>query len=241
MTAARQDGKHQLAYGTRIIEYNLLYRDRKTMEIAVHPDADVIIKAPRDFDFAFIENKILKRAGWILRKQNYFRSLNPRTPPRHYVGGETHLYLGRQYRLKLIKAEEESVKLSKGYLYITHKNKSSPSLIKALLQEWYTDKAKLQFAECMNRSWKKFEKYGYKRPSLRIRWMKRRWGSLTAKNIATLNTDLIRTPKQCIEYVIIHELCHLKHRNHGPEFYKLLASILPNWKKLKTDLERCTV
>ena len=67
--------------------------------------------------------------------------------------------------------------------------------------------------------------------------MQKRWGSLSDKGTVTLNTDLIRAPKECIDYVVTHELCHLKYNNHGPEFYKLLDSVIPGWEKIKHKLE----
>lgn len=82
------------------IDYNLYYCDRRTMEIAVHPDSSVIVKAPMDSDILMIEKKINKRARWIIRQLNYFKQFTPKTPSRCYVSGETHLYLGKQYTRK---------------------------------------------------------------------------------------------------------------------------------------------
>lgn len=96
----------------------------------------------------------------------------------------------------------------------------------------------LAFDPSFERCWPVFEKQGYKRPSLKIRTMKTRWGSLSSKGNLTLNTTLIRAPRECIDYVLTHELCHLAHRNHGPAFYRLLEQAMPDWKKRKDKLER---
>jgi len=88
----------------------------------------------------------------------------------------------------------------------------------------------------MNRGWQKFNGLGIDQPKLSIKRMKTRWGSLSDKGTVTLNTDLIRAPKECIDYVVTHELCHLKYHDHSPEFYALLDSIIPGWKKVKDRL-----
>lgn len=229
--------KHSIVYGRKTIDFSLLHCDRKTMEITVYPDSSVIVKAPVHSDIALIEKKIMKRARWIFRQLNYFKQFNPKTPHRCYVNGETHLYLGKQYRLKLIKGESNSVKLSRGFFHITCQSEPMPEVVKKLLNQWYLEKAQLQFAESMERCWQKFLWLGMEQPELSIRRMQKRWGSLSGKGIVTLNTELIKAPKECIDYVITHELCHLKYHHHSREFYKLLTSVISNWEKIKHKLE----
>lgn len=239
MKASIHSHKHSVVYGRKIIDFSLLYCDRKTMEIAVHPDSTVIVKAPMQSDITMIEKKIIKRARWILRQLNYFSQFNPKTPDRCYVNGETHLYLGKQYRLRLTEGPENSVKLSRGYFHITCRSKPTPIVSKKLLKGWYSERAQLQFAKSMDRCWQKLGAPGGIQPKLSIKRMKKRWGSLSDKGTVTLNTDLIRAPKECIDYVVTHELCHLKYHDHGPEFYKLLDSVIPGWEKIKHKLELC--
>jgi hypothetical protein len=215
----------------------MFYFKRKTMEITVHPDCTIIVKAPVGADIRLIENKIRKRARWILRQLNYFKQFTPKTPNRCYVNGETHLYLGKQYRLKLVDGTENSVKLSHGFFYITCRGVPAPEMAQKILDKWYAQKARLHFAQCLDCCWKKFDSLGIHKPNLSIKRMKKRWGSLSDKGTITLNTDLIRAPKECIDYVVMHELCHLKYNNHSQEFYKLLDSILPGWEKIKHKLE----
>ncbi len=231
------DSKHSIAYGPKNIVFSLLYRNRKTLEIAVFPDNTVVVKAPLHSDIALIEKKIKKRAGWIFKQFNYFSQFTPKTPPRCFVNGETHLYLGKQYRLKLAKGTKNSVKLSRGFFHITCRNEPAPNIIQKLLNDWYVKKAQIQFAKSMERCWQKFHPSGINQPQLSIKRMQKRWGSLSPKGTVTLNTDLIKAPKECIDYVVTHELCHLKYRNHGPEFYTLLESVCPDWKEIKHKLE----
>ncbi len=228
----------QLVYGSKVINYSLLYCDRKTMEISVHPDSTIVVKAPVQSNITFIEKKIRKRARWILRQVQFFKQFHPKTPERFYVNGETHLYLGRQYRLKLCKGTENSVKLSRGFFHITCRNEPTPNAAKKLLNQWYSEKARLQFAESMDRCWPRFNGLGIgESPKLSIKRMQKRWGSLSDKGTVTLNTELIRAPKECIDYVVTHELCHLKYNDHSPDFYRLLDSVSPGWEKIKHTLE----
>ena len=222
-------------YGNSRIDYRLLFCRRKTMEIAVHPDGSVVVKAPENAAVEQIEKKLGKRARWVIKQRLYFKQFQPRTPPRCYVNGETHLYLGRQYRLRATKGKENSVRLSSGYFHVTTRSKPTPEKVKRLLDLWYLEKACIQFADSLSRCHRKFTEDPY--PQLSVRKMRRRWGSLSLRGRLTLNVDLIRTPKECIDYVITHELCHFKHHNHGPRFYRLLDSIMPDWKKVKHRLE----
>ena len=105
------------------------------------------------------------------------------------------------------------------------------------MEAWYRRRAFVYFTNLLDDCWNDFSKIGYAKPHLKIRQLKTRWGSLSTRGCLTLNLDLIKTPRECIEYVIMHELCHLKHHNHGNEFYKLLARVMPDWLDRKHKLE----
>lgn len=226
-----------VAYAKGTIAYCVLYAGRKTMEIAVHPDSMVMVKAPLGTDFAEVQKRVIRRAGWIKRQLDYFRQFEPRTPERRYVGGETHLYLGKQYRLKINSGEQDSVKLTRGYFQIEIKGNVTPDKVRSLLEGWYANKAADRFKESLGLCWPNFEKLALTKPRLQMRRMQKRWGSLSKGGILTLNTDLIRAPKECVDYVITHELCHLQYHDHGPGFYKLLEKVMPDWEKRKRNLE----
>ena len=232
---------HSIDYGSRPIRFGVVYAKRKTLQIEVYPDGKVLVKAPNGTRTEEIENRVLRRSRWIRKQLSYFQQFEPRTPPRKYIGGETHLYLGRHYRLKILKAEECTVKLIRGYFLVSVKGKATSQIVNALLDEWYAAKAAIHFQESFKRCWPRFKKKGMVQPRLAIRPMKTRWGSLSKAGRLTLNVDLIRAPKKCIDYVITHELCHLKHHNHSPAFYKLLEQAMPDWKKRKHKLELAMV
>lgn len=229
--------RKSVSYGKRVIDYNLVYVDRKTLEIAVHPDGKVVIKAPVGSTLEAIEKKVLKKSRWIIKQLNYFNQFQPRTPERLYIGGETHLYLGRQYRLKINNNTPRGVKLFRGLFQVSCGNDNDPMVVKKLLEGWYAERAFFQFNDSIERCWPAFKALGLTRPRLQIKRMKKRWGSLSKNGVITLNTELVKAPKECIDYVVTHELCHLKHHDHGPEFCNLLERVLPNWKKIKHKLE----
>ena len=229
-----------LSYGRTVIDYELVLTGRHSMEIAVHPDQRVVVKAPRTAEMEAIERRMRKRAAWIRRQIVYFRQFEPRTPERKYVAGESHRYLGRQYRLKIQQSGRNGVLLKGGYFFIDCCDEH-PERIKSILEAWYGRRAAAYLERVFGDCWSRFDGGKYRRPDLMLRKMKTRWGSLSAKGRLTLNTDLIRTPKECIEYVIIHELCHLVHSDHGSGFYRLLDAKMPDWIRRKHKLEMSLV
>ena len=232
---------HTLPYGTTTIQYRLSFTPRKTLAIDVHPDLSVWVKAPEGTDLPDIEAKLKKRAPWILRQQRQFEVYLPHLPPREYVSGETHRYLGRQYRLKVQQAEAEGVKLTRGYFYITVRDKTDTDQVKTLLTDWYRRQARRVFKEqldrCLERT--RFLKLDY--PEMEIRRMETRWGSCTPEGKILLNLKLIQVPKQYIDYVIVHELCHLKEHNHSRRFYTLLDKVMPDWRQKREKLNKLEV
>ena len=228
--------EQHLQFGTKRIDYILTYSKRKSLGIKVHPDLKVIITAPLNADEKIVLKKLRTKAPWILKQLDHFSTYRPATPPRKFVNGETHLYLGRQYRLKIIRDETDAIKVYRGQLFIHTKNITS-ALLKDQLHAWHIKRARIIFQELLEEILPKFKKYNLPATSLAIRSMTKRWGSCTPGGKIIMNTELIKASKGSIEYVIIHELCHLVHRNHGKAFFNLLNRILPDWKKWKERLE----
>ncbi len=224
-------------YGKILIHYSVIYKNRKTLEIAVHPDSSVVITAPLNCDKNRIKEKVKKRVKWILKQLKYFKQFEPRTPQKQFLNGETHLYLGKQYRLKIKTGLSEGVKLKRGYFIVVQRDKDNRERTRELLNNWYNVKASEKFKEYYDVCLKNFSGHKNIIPFLKIRKMKKRWGSLSKQGTLTLNTELIKAPKECIEYVITHELCHTVHHNHSKEFYSLLDKTMPDWNKRKHKLE----
>lgn len=229
--------RHAIWYGKEEIPFNLIYAARKTLEIAVHPDCSVIAKAPVGTKIEEVKRRVIKRAGWIRRQLRYFHQFNPRTPSRNFIGGETHLYLGRQYRLKIAIGASNDLKLSHGYFHVCIKQGLPTRTVRDLLEKWYLERAKEKFYESLHRCWPYFEKQSFQQPILSIKRLQRRWGSMSMKGTLTLNVDLVRAPRECIDYVITHELCHLRHHDHGKDFYESMSRVMPDWERRKHKLE----
>jgi len=227
-----------VTFGPETIRYKVqLLTTRRTLGIEVHPNLQVLVRAPIDCDPAIVAAKVQQRAPWISKQLAAFQRFSPRTPPRQFVSGETHLYLGRQYRLKVDEGAATSVKLTRGQLMVTTHSKAQPQQVKTILQRWYRARAKEIFEDVLNVCFRSFAQRGYSQPRLAVKDMHTRWGSLSSAGLLTLNSNLIRTPKSCIEYVVVHELCHLEHKNHGAKFYRLLEQLMPDWPKRKRKLE----
>jgi predicted metal-dependent hydrolase len=227
-----------VAFGRETICYEVQFlTTRRTLGIEVHPNLQVLVRAPTDCDPAIIAAKVQHRAPWISKRLAEFQRFSPRTPPRQFVSGETHLYLGRQYRLKVSEGSVSSVKLTRGQLLVSTRSKTQPEQVKSILQCWYRERAREVFGEVLDVCFVPFAQRGHTRPRLAVKSMHTRWGCLSSSGLITLNGNLLRAPKGCIEYVIVHELCHLEHKNHGPKFYKLLEQLMPDWLKRKQKLE----
>lgn len=208
------------------------------MEIAVHPDGKVVVRAPIGAEKDDIEARVIKRSRWIRKKLDYFRQFEPKTPPKQYVGGETHMYLGRQYRLKLIKSSEEGVKLKGSYFCADICDPQDPGRIKSLLDDWYAYHAKIVFQKRLAVCHEMAKTLKVPLPNVMLRKMKRRWGSCSSRDTIVLNTALVKASLYCIDYVIVHELCHLKVRHHTTEFWRLLRKFMPDWEERKARLEK---
>lgn len=223
-----------IQFGSKKIDFLVEYSARKTLGITVTPDLDVLVKAPIDSSLDKIKEKILKKAAWILKQQSFFLSFQPKTPAHRYIGGETHLYLGRQYLLKIESSKKNFVKLKGKFIEVHTSDKSK---VKGLVKEWYLLNAKSKFKEIAQPLIDKFKRHKIEPDSIVFREMPTRWGSCTPKGKIILNPELIKAPKGCIEYVIIHELCHLIHHDHTQKFIDLQTKEMPDWEKWKSKLE----
>ena len=225
-----------IRYGSETIRYAVQFQStRRTLGIEVHPDLRVLVRAPEGCSEALIAERVGRRAAWISRQLTEFERYRPRTPPRQFIGGESHLYRGRQYRLRIEDGDVAGVRLAPGRLVVTVVGSPRPERVQALLHRWYLDRAGEVFSETIDRCLPRVR--GVDRPRLIVRAMRSRWGSLSRNGAMTLNASLVRAPGPCIEYVVTHELCHLRYRDHDARFYRLLGQVMPDWQRRKERLE----
>ncbi|WP_201596312.1 M48 family metallopeptidase [Psychrobacter vallis] len=224
-------------------------RKPRKVVIKVHPDQRVVATAPIDATDEMIHNAMMKRARWIWQNLQDFAKQKDHVLPKRYVSGETQFYLGRRYMLKVIINSEtddtikRTVKLSRGKLNVELSQSDSQlgseeraALVKSLIDKWYKDRADLISRERIKSliykaSWVENS------PSFKLMVMKKQWGSCSTKGNLILNPHLVKAPKECIDYVILHELCHIAEHNHSEHFWRLLTQVMPNWKEVKARLD----
>jgi len=231
--------KLSIFYANDNIEFTRVPRvgDVNRVLIRVYPDCRVVVNAPIAKKDEDVVDAVKKRARWIYKKLDGFKAQLEHVTPRQYVSGESHYYLGKQYVLKVVKQAktEPKVKLLRGKLDVLVKRKHS-SDVKQLLDGWYRERAR----EILNRRLKiLLSKTLWVKglPSIRLQVMKTQWGSCSPSGKLTLNPYLVKAPRECIDYVILHELCHIAEHNHSVKFYRLMSQVMPKWEKVKKKLD----
>jgi predicted metal-dependent hydrolase len=225
-----------VTYGSHAIDYEVVERPgRRTLGVEVHPDGRVVVRAPSTCSADVVATRVRRRAPWILRQLADFSRYTPRTPARRYVSGETHMYLGRQYRLKLMVADRSGVALTRGQLAVRMPGEPDSGRARVLLQRWFMERSHTIFGEVLDVVLSRFP--GISHPRLIVRSMQSRWGSLSPMGTMTLNPRLVCAPRSCIEYVVAHELCHFRQRDHNARFFRLLGQVMPDWQARKQRLE----
>lgn len=224
------------------LSYDLHRSDRSTLEISVHPDGRVAVTAPHDTDLEKIEAKVRKRFPWIERNLREVEQLPQPQAPRQWVSGETHRYMGRQYRLKVAIGEKPSVKLKGAFFHVLVPDKANVDAIREVMESWYRDHARPVFEQRLSQCLRVSKPFlGIEQVDLIVRRMKSRWGSCTPTGRIVLNLDLIKAPVQCIDYIIMHELCHLAVMNHSAKFWSLLSKCMPDWEKRRLILSKVEI
>lgn len=233
-------------YGTQRISFRVQRSDRSTLGIHVHPDGTVEVHAPHKAAPSAIRRAVKKRARWITKQQRELNALvMPTGAPKEYVAGETHWYLGRQYRIQLkdLAADnaDESVRLSGTFLRVATRQGDDPSRTKRLVKTWFRERAEAELPRYFEWAAEKVHPYGIEATEMQVYAMQKRWGSCTASRRILLNPELIHAAPYAIEYVVVHELCHLKHPHHDDAFYDLLSRLLPSWRDRKAALEKTQI
>lgn len=228
------------SYGDERILFHRARRKEttKSVLIKVRPDCSVVAMAPDSASDSEVIAAVTKRGRWVSKQLAVFRAQQEHVVPRQYISGETHLYLGRQYLLKVSTAEHYAVdvKLHKGVLEASVFN-TAPASVEAVLKAWYRTKARAIFRQRLERLLPKILWINHV-PVFRIFEMKTQWGNCSPSGRLTLNPHLIKAPSACIDYVLLHELCHLVEHNHSDKFYRLMAQVMPNWEDVKQRLDQ---
>lgn len=229
---------HRLTVGTTTIDYQLVRTARKTMAIHVFPDGRVVVRAPMRAAQREIVDLLTSRIDWVLRHQARFKQ-RARTaiPPKQYIDGDIFHFLGRPYRLKVSEDRSVRVRLDGDELIVTVADTKDTKRIAALIEKWYRQQAKRIFDQRLDVCFPRVAAWKVSRPELRVRKMRSRWGSCSSRGRVTMNIHLIQAPEALIDYVMLHELCHLKQMNHSPAFWALMDEVLPDWRERRKALK----
>jgi len=227
-------------YGDAVISFEVrrkLMRSQQRLSIHVEPDGRVLVDAPPDVEVGRLLNGVRQRARWISQQLERIR-LRPALPlPQEYVSGESMLYLGRRYRLKvLLDAEAKPLARLRGAFIEVTTPEPDPTLVAVALTTWYRQRAREVFAHRMAAVAEPL-RWVRDLPQVRLQFMKLQWGSCSPAGRITLNPWLVRAPRDAIDYVLLHELCHLRHHNHSRAFYATLGRQMPGWRAVKKHLD----
>ena len=223
--------------GGERVPFAVVRSDRRTLGITVNPDSSLTVAAPLEATEEAIRERLQRKGPWILRTRRDFDALRPRTMPRQYVSGETHWFLGREYRLLVEPDRPAGIELTATHLIVGGIDPADPSRVRNRVQNWYQREGRAVMSARYGELLKTLPKAD-PHPRLIVRPMEKRWGSLTPGGRSlVLNRRLAEVDVRLIDYVIVHELCHLAFPNHGSGFVKLLNERMPDWAKRKNRLE----
>lgn len=221
--------KLSISFKEKNIEFILEYKKRKTLSIEIDRIGKVKVKAPIGLQEKVITDFIIKKEKWIIEKLNEISTLNNKIIERKYLNGELFLYLGKEYKLKIIihnQFKKNRVELIGNELIVLCK-KEGEEIIKNTLKKWYREKA----LENIKYRISLYNKFFYKEPrSIKVREQKRRYGSCSYKDDLIFNWRLIMAPQEIIDYVVVHEMCHINHKNHSKSYWNNVRSIMEDYK-----------
>ena len=227
----------------REICYCLERKDVKNLNLRVRKDGSVFVSANNRIPLEEIDKFICSKAAYIIKEMDHFSEIQQYRPkPKQYISGESFYIQGRGLRLQVSQASKNTISTDGIYIFLKVTDLNDYEKKRRLVTRFLDQQCKTVFTEILDELYPIFRKCGIERPSLRIRDMETRWGSCLPKNcIITINKRLLEAPRNCIEYVVMHELCHLVHPNHSKHFYAFLSMLMPDWKERKKILEQNAV
>ena len=225
----------------RVLEYQLTRKQVKNINLRVKPDGQVFVSASESVPVKFIDNFVKEKQEYIIRALDKYEENRKYVSfaPRQYVSGESFDILGKSLRLKVIQGNQESVTTDGVFIFLTVRNKENQKRKENLMNNWLKEMQTGTFNQISREIHQIFKKYDVEYPIIKVRYMTSRWGSCQSKRgVITLNSKLIEAPRNCIEYVVLHEFTHFIHPNHSKKFYDFVAMLMPDWKERKMELEK---
>lgn len=226
--------KSKVKFGTKDIEFDIEFRNRKTISISVEPPNNVLVVAPFGSNEEEISKIVKSKGAWIIQKLFEFKNIEFKKVNREFVNGESFMYLGRNYSLQIhvdetLQNNNSKVKLFRGkfHVYVKEKDKQ---LIRDALEAWYRKKTEEQVKKRV----KYYQKFFNKKPKkIKVKEQKKRWASCTYDNQLLFNWRCVMAKSTSLDYIIVHEMCHMYHKNHSKEFWDLVASVISDYEVRK--------
>lgn len=230
-------GPQSILYGDQRIAFTVRFRPVKSLRVRIHVEADgrVNVDAPEGAPLEAVIAAVRERARWICLRLQQEHARSGDRVSRQYVTGEVCFYIGRRYFLKVIRGAPSGVRLLRGNLEVKTLSGDGVS-VKALLDIWFRQRATEIFAQRLLACVACHPEF-HGVPDFRLWAMRKRWGSCTPAGKLVLNPQLVKAPASCIDYVLMHELCHLKIHHHGRQFHERLDSLMPDWRQRKQTLD----
>ncbi|MFP3154603.1 M48 family metallopeptidase [Lachnospiraceae bacterium ZAX-1] len=232
----------QVMWAGNAIEYQLTRKPVKNINLRVKQDKKVLVSANTRVPVTYIDEFVTAKGQWILNawgKQKPQKEDEHTAGPKQYLDGERFLILGKLRYLKVLEGTLETVSMQEDTIYLTVQDKGNFNRKEIVMNQWKTELEKSILIEKCKEVYELFRVYNIDFPVIKIKSMSSMWGSCRPKKgIITLNSNLIQTPMESIEYVVLHEFAHFLHPNHAKEFYALVAFYMPDWKERKKGLLR---
>ncbi len=213
-----------------LIDYELVRSNRKSIGITIERDSKVLVNAPENLSDEEIEKYIYKKRLWIWEKLAIKKSISEAIVQKKFISGESFSYLGRRYRLQIVDTNEE-LKLKQGYFIL---GESRQSRAKEIFKAWYLKHLKIKIAQRLEYICKASS---VKKPEFRIMELGFRWGSCTKEGVLNFNWKIAMAPLSVIDYILVHEIVHLKEHTHNEKFWKEVSKIMPNYLEKKEWLK----
>lgn len=219
--------------GGQPLRYTLEYKPVKNLNLRVRRDGSVYVSVSRIVPAERIDEFVISRAEFIRTAQQW--RMEHRDEPRHWVDGERVVILGRPYTLALVQGTPEGGALENGVLRLTVKGTADETARRRVGEAYWRALCRESFEPLLMRL---HTPLGVALPQLRVRDMRSRWGScIPSKGVVTLSSRLLAAPLPCVEYVVLHELCHLLQPDHSPRFYALVGHFMPDFEARRALLK----
>jgi predicted metal-dependent hydrolase len=226
---------HSIQIGNTIVPYELIFTGRKkTIELTIDLNKHLTVKAPNGMSDDALTANLFRKAKWIINNMDKMDDVVLHESNKEFVSGEKYLLRGRRYRLKVSKGETATLKFRNGRFIATVPEHTPESeynnLLRPLFLEYYQQKAE----QVINERVKRHLKYFDDEPSLiKIQDLRGKWGNCSKTNQLRFNWRIVMAKTSIIDYVVVHELCHLKHKNHAKEYWESIKTIMPDYEQKK--------